>query len=49
MTYVAFFQELKTAHATLEDAMAWVDAQSSRIGMRGHEAEAKGYAQIFAA
>lgn len=44
----AFFMENKeTGFETLEDAMEWVDRQAARFGMRGHEAEAKGYAQIF--
>lgn len=44
---IAFFMDKKTKHETLEDAMAWVDDQASRFGMRGHEAEYKGYAHIF--
>lgn len=43
----AFFMEKKSKHETLECAMEWIDQQASRFGMRGHEAEAKGYAQIF--
>jgi hypothetical protein len=46
---VAFFMETKTTHATLEDAMDWIDRQAHRFGMRGHEAEARGLAQIFRA
>ena len=44
----AFFMDRKaTGFRSIEDAMAWVDRQAQRFGMRGHEAEAKGYAQIF--
>lgn len=45
----AFFMEKKTTHTTLESAMEWIAREASRFGMRGHEAEAKGYAQIFRA
>jgi hypothetical protein len=44
----AFFMERKeTGFISIETAMAWVDQQAAKFGMRGHEAEAKGYAQIF--
>ena len=42
-----FYDQKQSGFATLEDAMAWVDRQATRFGMRGHEAEAKGFAQIF--
>jgi len=46
----AFFLETKmTGFKSIEDAMAWVDSQAvRRMGVRGHVAEAQGYAQIFA-
>lgn len=43
----AFFQDRKATFTSLEAAMEWVDRQAARFGMRGHEAEAKGWAQIF--
>lgn len=43
-----FLDKSKSGFATLEGAMAWADAQAiKRMGVRGHVAEAKGYAQIF--
>lgn len=45
--FIAFFQDRKATFTSLEAAMEWVDRQSARIGMRGHEAEHKGWAQIF--
>lgn len=47
MTHTAFFDDRKATFGALEDAMDWLDQQASRFGMRGHEAEAKGYGQIF--
>lgn len=47
MTHTAYFDERKQTFNSLEDAMEWLDGQAARFGMRGHEAEAKGYGQIF--
>lgn len=42
-----FMDEKRTGFDSLEEAMTWVDQRARCFGMKGHEAEAKGFAQIF--